>query len=101
MIKSIDYGIYATNMGGGSVDPVTGDFNFAVNEAYLIEDGKVTKMVKGGSLIGNTKDILMNVEMVSDDLKLDTGYCGSKSGSVPVTIGQPTIKVSKILVGGE
>lgn len=101
MIKSIDYGIYATNMGGGSVDPITGDFNFAVNEAYLIENGKITHMVKGGSLIGNTKEILMNVEMVSDDLCLDTGYCGSKSGSVPVTIGEPTIKVSKILVGGE
>lgn len=100
MIKSIDYGIYATNMGGGSVDPVTGDFNFAVNEAYLIENGKVTDMVLGGSLIGNTLDILKNVEMVSDDLSFDTGFCGSKSGNVPVTIGEPTIKVSKILVGG-
>ena len=100
MIKSIDYGIYATNMGGGSVDPVTGDFNFAVNEAYLIENGKITNMVLGGSLIGNTLDILKNVEMVSDDLSFDTGFCGSKSGSVPVTIGEPTIKVSKILVGG-
>ena len=100
MIKSINYGIYATNMGGGSVDPVTGDFNFAVNEAYLIENGKVTDMVLGGSLIGNTIDILKNVEMVSDDLQFDTGFCGSKSGNVPVTIGEPTIKVSKILVGG-
>ena len=100
MIKSIDHGIYATNMGGGSVDPVTGDFNFAVNEAYLIENGKVTDMVLGGSLIGNTLDILKNVEMVSDDLSFDTGFCGSKSGNVPVTIGEPTIKVSKILVGG-
>lgn len=100
MIKSIDYGIYATNMGGGSVDPVIGDFNFSVNEAYLIENGKVTDMVLGGSLIGNTLDILKNVEMVSDDLSFDTGFCGSKSGSVPVTIGEPTIKVSKILVGG-
>ena len=100
MIKSIDYGIYATNMGGGSVDPVTGDFNFSVNEAYLIENGKVTDMVLGGSLIGNTLDILKNVEMVSDDLSFDTGFCGSKSGSVPVTIGEPTIKVSQILVGG-
>lgn len=100
MIKSIDYGIYATNMGGGSVDPVTGDFNFSVNEAYLIENGKVTDMVLGGSLIGNTLNILKNVEMVSDDLSFDTGFCGSKSGSVPVTIGEPTIKVSKILVGG-
>lgn len=100
MIKSIDYGIYATNMGGGSVDSVTGDFNFAVDEAYLIENGQVTDMVLGGSLIGNTLDILKNVEMVSDDLSFDAGFCGSKSGYIPVTIGQPTIKVSKILVGG-
>ena len=100
MIKSVKYGIYAVNMGGGSVDPVTGDFNFAVNEAYLIEDGKITDMVLGGSLIGNTLDILNNVSMVSDDLSFDTGFCGSVSGNVPVTIGEPTILVSKILVGG-
>lgn len=100
MIKSVKYGIYAVNMGGGSVDPVTGDFNFAVNEAYLIENGKITDMVLGGSLIGNTLDILNNVSMVSDDLSFDTGFCGSVSGNVPVTIGEPTILVSKILVGG-
>ena len=100
MIKSVKYGIYAVNMGGGSVDPVTGDFNFAVNEAYLIENGKITDMVLGGSLIGNTLDILNNVSMVSDDLSFDTVFCGSVSGNVPVTIGEPTILVSKILVGG-
>lgn len=100
MIKSVKYGIYAVNMGGGSVDPVTGDFNFAVNEAYLIENGKITDMILGGSLIGNTLDILNNVSMVSDDLSFDTGFCGSVSGNVPVTIGEPTILVSKILVGG-
>jgi len=100
MIKSIKYGLYAKDMGGGSVDPITGDFNFAVNEAYLIEDGKITKPVKDASLIGNTLDILMNVEMVSDNLSFGTGFCGSESGSVPVLTGEPTIKVSSILVGG-
>ena len=100
MVKSIEYGLYASQMGGGSVDPVTGDFNFAVNEAFLIEDGKITRSVKDASLIGNTLDILQDVEMVSDDLAFGTGWCGSESGSVPVLTGQPTIKVSSILVGG-
>lgn len=101
MIKSIDFGIYAKSLGGGSVNPITGDFNFAVNEAYLIENGQIKDMVKGGSLIGNTLDILNKVEMVSNDLKFKPGLCGSKSGNVPVTVGEPTIKVSSILVGGE
>lgn len=101
MIKSIKFGIYAKSLGGGSVNPITGNFNFAVNEAYLIENGQITDIVKGGSLIGNTLDILNKVEMVSDDLNFKPGLCGSKSGYVPVTIGEPTIKVSSILVGGE
>lgn len=101
MIKSIEYGVYCERMSGGSVNPATGEFNFAVDVARLIENGKVTKMLKGVTLIGNSKDILQNVEMVADDLKLSGGYCGSKSGLVYVTIGQPTIKISKILVGGK
>lgn len=101
MIKSIDYGIYCEEMGGGSVRPATGDFNFTVAGARLIEHGKLTKYLKGCTLIGNSKDILKNVEMVSDDLNMDSGICGSASGHIPVTIGQPTIKVSKILVGGK
>ncbi len=101
MITSIKYGIYAKNMGGGSVDPKTGDFNFGVNEAYLIENGKITIPVKGASLIGNGADIIKRVSMVSRDLKLAAGMCGSISGSIPVTVGQPTIKVDKILVGGK
>ena len=100
MIKSVNYGVYCESMSGGSVNPSTGDFNFSVETARLIENGKLTDYLKGVALIGNSKDILKNVEMVSDDLKLETGFCGSKSGSIPVTIGQPTIKVSKILVGG-
>lgn len=101
MIKSIKLGVYCQRMSGGSVNPATGDFNFAVDTARLIEDGKLTKMIKGITLIGNSKDILKNVEMVSSDLLLSGGYCGSKSGTIYVTIGQPTIKVSKILVGGK
>ena len=101
MISSIPYGLYAKNMGGGSVDPKTGDFNFSVNEAYLIEDGKITIPVKGASLIGNGAEIIKRVSMVSDDLSLSAGLCGSTSGSIPVTVGQPTIKVDKILVGGK
>ena len=100
MIKSIDYGVYCESMSGGSVNPSTGDFNFSVETARLIENGTLKDYLKGVALIGNSKEILKNVEMVSNDLKLETGFCGSKSGSIPVTIGQPTIKVSKILVGG-
>lgn len=100
MIKSIEYGLYAKGMGGGSVNPHTGDFNFAVNEAYLIEKGKITSPVKGASLIGNSTEILKEISMISDDLALESGYCGSVSGSVPVTVGEPTIKVDNILVGG-
>jgi len=101
MIASIDYGVYAKKMGGGSVDSKTGDFNFAVDEAYLIEKGKITKALSGASLIGNGSEIIKNVSMVSDDLKLAAGMCGSLSGYVPTTVGQPTIKVDRILVGGK
>ena len=100
MIESINYGIYAKTMNGGSVNPNTGDFNFGVRDAYLIEKGKITKKVKGASLIGNTLEILQNIEMVGDDLSLETGYCYSVSGHIPVTCGEPHIKVSSILVGG-
>jgi len=100
MIKNIDLGVYCTDMGGGSVNPITGDFNFSVDDAYLIENGEITTHIKGISLIGNSRDILMNVEMVSNDLNHACGMCGSTSGSIPVNVGQPTIKVSKILVGG-
>ena len=101
MIKSIDFGLYAMELGGGCVDPETGDFNFACSTAYMIRDGKIAECVKGASLIGNALSILKNVEMVSDDLEYGAGVCGASSGSVVVTIGEPTIKVSKILVGGD
>ena len=101
MIKSIKLGVFCERLSGGSVNTATGDFNFAVDTARLIKDGKIDKLLKGITLIGNSKDILNNVEMISDDLQISAGYCGSRSGMIPVTIGQPTIKVSKILVGGK
>lgn len=101
MLKGIKLGVYCEKMSGGTVNPTTGDFNFSVETARLIENGTVTKRIKGITLIGNSKEILKNVEMVSSDLELGSGYCGSKSGMIYVTIGQPTIKVSKILVGGK
>lgn len=101
MIKSIDLGIYCERMSGGQVNTSTGDFNFAVENARLIKNGELKEYLKEITLIGNSKEILQNVEMVSDDLAIDAGYCGSKSGMILVTIGQPTIKISKILVGGK
>ena len=101
MIKDIKLGLYAKKMGGGSVSPETGDFNFACDLAYMIRDGKIAECVKSASLIGNCKDILANVVMVGDNLALGQGMCGSISGSVPVNVGMPQIKVSKIIVGGE
>lgn len=101
MLKSIKYGIYCKRMGSGLVNPTSGEFNFSVDLAYLIEDGKMTKPLKDLCLIGTGKEILERVEMVSDDLVIEDGYCGAESGTVFVTIGQPTIKVSKMMVGGK
>lgn len=100
MLKDIKYGLYVENIGGGSVDTTTGDFNFAVIEGYLIKEGKICEPVKMASLIGNTLEVLNNVDMVSDDLGFGLGFCGSLSGRVLVTEGQPTIRVSSMLVGG-
>ena len=101
MIQSISYGLYAKKMGGGSVDPSTGDFNFAVNEGYLIQDGKIVKPVKGATLIGNGADTLMKIDMVGKDLATAQGMCGSSSGSIPTDVGQPPIRVSSMIVGGK
>ncbi len=100
IISNTEYGLYCTQMGGGSVDTSTGDFNFAVNEAFMVRDGKVAEPVRGATLIGKGQEILKNIDMVGNDLKLAAGVCGSLSGGVPVTVGQPTIRVSSILVGG-
>ncbi|HKP95206.1 MAG TPA: TldD/PmbA family protein [Fibrobacteria bacterium] len=100
MINSVDDGIYAKKMGGGSVNPATGEFNFSVEEAYLIRGGKITEPIRGATLIGKGPDILPLISMVGDDLEMAAGMCGAASGSVPVMVGQPTIKVDNILVGG-
>ncbi|NEO49377.1 MAG: TldD/PmbA family protein [Moorea sp. SIO4A3] len=99
LFASIDKGIYCKRMGGGSVG-ATGEFNFGVDEAYLIENGKVTKPLKGAILIGEAKEIMNKISMCSKDLGLAAGFCGSISGSVYVTVGQPHIKVDSITVGG-
>lgn len=99
IFASIEKGIYCKKMGGGSVG-ATGQFNFAVDEAYLIEDGKVTKPLKGATLIGEATEIMNKISMCSQDLGLAAGFCGSVSGSIYVTVGQPHIKVDSITVGG-
>ncbi len=100
LLASVPYGLYAKRMGGGSVSPGTGDFNFSVREAYMIRDGKIAEPVRGATLIGNGADILMKIDMVGRDLALAEGMCGSISGSIPVTVGQPPLRVSEIVVGG-
>ncbi len=100
MIASVDYGLYAKKMGGGSVNPATGEFNFAVEEGYVIRNGVIAEPVRGASLIGRGHETLMRISMVSDDLELAAGTCGAASGYIPVTVGQPSLKVDSILVGG-
>ncbi len=100
IIASMEYGLFAKNMGGGSVNPVTGEFNFAVNEGYIVRNGKICEPVRGASLVGKGSDVIQNIDMVSDDLELGQGMCGSSSGSIPVNVGQPMIRVSTITVGG-
>ncbi len=101
IIASIDNGIYAAAMGGGSVNPFTGAFNFAVREGYLIKNGKICEAVRGASLIGTGSDILQKIDMVGQNLETAQGMCGSSSGSVPTDVGQPLIRVSDITVGGQ
>ena len=100
IISSIEYGLYAASMGGGSVNPVTGEFNFAVNEGYMIRNGKICEPVRGASLVGKGSEIIQNIDMVGTDLDMGQGMCGSSSGSIPTNVGQPLIRVSSITVGG-
>ena len=102
IIESVKDGIYAVNFGGGQVDITSGKFVFSANEAYLIENGKVTAPVKGATIIGNGPDALTRVSMVGNDLALDTGVgvCGKEGQSVPVGVGQPTLRVDSLTVGG-
>ncbi len=99
LINSISDGLYCKSMGGGSVG-ATGQFNFAVEEGYIIKNGKLTKPVKGATLIGEAKEVMPKISMCGNDLELAPGFCGSISGSVNVTVGQPHIKVDSITVGG-
>ncbi|RDI45819.1 TldD/PmbA family protein [Falsibacillus pallidus] len=100
IISNTEHGIYTKYMGGGQVNPTTGDYNFAVMEAYMIENGKITKPVKGATLIGNGPKTLQLVDMVGNNLGHGAGMCGSLSGSIPVNVGQPMIRVSEMTVGG-
>ena len=102
IIASVKDGIYATNFGGGQVDITNGKFVFSASVAYRIENGRVTYPVKGATLIGNGPDVLTRVSMVGNDLKLDPGIgtCGKEGQSVPVGVGQPTLRMDRITVGG-
>jgi len=102
IIASVDKGLYAVNFGGGQVDITSGKFVFTASEAYLIENGKVGPPVKGATLIGNGPDVLTRVSMVGNDLKLDTGVgtCGKEGQSIPVGVGQPTLRIDALTVGG-
>ena len=100
IISSIEYGLYAKKMGGGSVNPVTGEFNFGVAEGYMIRNGKICEAVRGASLVGKGSEVIQNIDMVSDNLDMSAGMCGSSSGRVPTNVGQPMIRVSNITVGG-
>ncbi|WP_232698040.1 TldD/PmbA family protein [Brevibacillus daliensis] len=100
IIANTEYALYAKYMGGGSVDPATSEFNFAVNEAYIVRNGKIEEPVKGATLIGTGIETLKNIDMVGNNLSYGQGMCGSVSGSIPVNVGQPMIRVSQMTVGG-
>jgi TldD protein len=102
MIASVKRGLYAPNFGGGQVDITSGRFVFSASEAYLIEDGKITRPVKGATLIGNGPEAMQRVSMIGNDLELDAGVgvCGKDGQSVPVGVGQPSLKIDSLTVGG-
>ena len=100
IIGNTELGIYAKYMDGGSVNPATSDFNFAISEGYMIRNGKIAEPIKGATLIGRGIDTLKKIDMVGNNLELGIGTCGGASGSIPVTVGQPMIRVSEMTVGG-
>ncbi|HET7780353.1 MAG TPA: metallopeptidase TldD-related protein, partial [Rudaea sp.] len=102
IIASVERGLYAVNFGGGQVDITNGKFVFSASEAYLIENGRITRPVKGATLIGSGPEVLTRVSMVGNDLKLDegVGVCGKEGQSVPVGVGQPTLRIDAMTVGG-
>jgi TldD protein len=102
IIASVKNGLYAVNFGGGQVDITSGKFVFSTSEAYMIKDGKITHPVKGATLIGNGPDVLTRISMIGKDMALDPGVgtCGKEGQSVPVGVGQPTVKIEGLTVGG-
>lgn len=100
MLSTVEHGIYAAKMGGGSVQPGTGDFNFSVNEGYMVRNGRIAEPVRGATLIGNGAEALMKISMVGNNLAQAQGMCGSVSGSIPTNVGQPALKIDEIVVGG-
>jgi TldD protein len=102
ILKSVKNGLYAANFGGGQVDITSGKFVFSASEAYLIEDGKIGAPVRGATLIGNGPDVLTRVKMIGNDMKLDPGVgtCGKDGQGVPVGVGQPTLMIENLTVGG-
>ncbi|WP_127716143.1 TldD/PmbA family protein [Halobacteriovorax sp. HLS] len=101
IIQTIDNGIYCKKMGGGSVTPATGEFNFSAQESYIIKNGKIDRPLKGATLIGTGAGVLQKISMVGKNLEMAAGMCGSVSGSIPTSVGQPAVKVDEILVGGK
>ena len=100
IIAATPYWLYAKKMGGGSVNPATGEFNFTVSEGYMIRDGKIAEAVKGAALVGKGDEILPRIDMIANDLSRAQGMCGAASGSIPTDVGQPTLRVTEITVGG-
>jgi TldD protein len=102
IIASVERGVYAPNFGGGQVDITSGKFVFSTSEAYLIENGKITTPIKGATLVGNGPEVMQKISMIGNDLSLDMGIgvCGKDGQSLPVGVGQPTLKVDELTVGG-
>lgn len=100
IIKSMSYGLYAKKLGGGSANPITGEFNFLVQEGYIVKNGIIQEPVRGASLIGKGNQVLMDIDMVGNNLQLAQGICTSSSGKVPINVGQPMIRVKSMTVGG-
>ena len=100
LITNTEYGLFAKKLGGGSVQPATGEFNFQVMEGYYIRNGKIAEPVKGAMLIGHGAEVLKNIDMVADNIQLGQGMCGAASGSIPTDVGQPAIRVLNMTVGG-
>jgi len=100
LIADTANGLYARSIGGGQVDPATGDFVFGVSEGYMVESGKITAPVKGATLVGNSREVLRGLDAVCDDLELEAGMCGKEGQSVPVGSGQPTVRLRELTVGG-